>query len=348
MSKVEYSIEILSDKENRLNEIPVKVMIKNLSEEKVKVLNIVPNIPNNVDLEEKVDTFQEESKLKFNDLCQELSMIISNILLISNSEHKENLINTWKKIYQELFKSLPSLYKMILFNQSALRSRLNNLNKQLSRLRYKVNSIDDAKWAYEKWVKDLDDNNPEKKLYEGKLKQLEGLSINIDQKNSNYIALIEPDSFYSRTYVLRFSRKTLSTKVYNLSFDSTYESDDSTQEYRANVSTSINITPKPFFLTVFTALSSILGTILKYCINNLNEDILPYEFFIKLGKLIVTAPGITSLIIAILFFNIYEYTDMGKRLTIKANWRSALTIGILAGLLGERLIDAIKVLVGLS
>jgi hypothetical protein len=345
MANIHYEIETLVTDDNRLNEIPVKVIIKNLSDATIKVLTIVPNIPNNVVLEEKADSFETGFKKEFEDLCIELSFILDNLIVSTSIEYRNNLVLTLKNIYKEVFSAFPLIYKLILFDRLQFNALMNNFNKKLSKLNYKINSIEDARWAYDRWIKDLQNNNPEKNMYEAKLQQLENLSSKIGKINSNYISLIEPKSFYSRTYVLHFNRKTLSTKIYNISFDSTY-SDDS-REFRADVSTSINITPKALSLTIFAAFSSVLGTILKYCMSNLNNQFDPKSFFIELTKNIVI-PGITSIIISVLFFNVFEFTEMGKKLKTGVNWRTALTIGILAGMFGDRLIDAIKVFIGLN
>jgi hypothetical protein len=226
---------------------------------------------------------------------------------------------------------------------------LRGFRAEVSKLKYEINNIEDANWAYENLLEGVDESNPNKKMFKGKLKQLENLTTKIGSNNSNYIASIEPGSFYSRTYVLRFYRRAISTKVYNISFDSIYIDETTNQEFRANVSTAVNITPKPLFLTIFAALMSILGTTLKYCMNNSDKEYPSlFDFFHQLGKIIITSPGITSIIIAILVFNIYEFTEFGKKIKMGINWRAALTIGILAGIFGDRLVEAIKVFIGIN
>lgn len=175
MPNIHYEIETIIGDDNRLNEIPVKVIIKNQSESRIKVKSIVPNIPNSVDLEEKIDAFQEDSKKQTNALCEELTLIANNVLLLSNKEHRINLVNTMKEVYTDFYSSIPNLYKLMFLNQSAFKARISFFNKQLSKLKFQIQNIEDANWAYEKFIKDLDEVNPDKKLYEGKLRQLENL-----------------------------------------------------------------------------------------------------------------------------------------------------------------------------
>jgi hypothetical protein len=347
MPKVNYHIENLST-DNRASEIPIKIVIKNESDQRIKVLSIVPNIPEFVVLEEKKDSFQEDTKKRYEDLCQELTFSINHIFLIRNQNYRQHVVETARGIYKEIIKDLPKLYRLLFFDRLVYWAYFKNIQLKANKMEFKINNYEDAIWAYDRWVKNLTDVDEEKSLYEGKMQQLATLKAEIGNK-SGYISIIESGSFYSRTYVLGFSRKYFNAKAYNLSFDSKYSIETASTaslEYRDNTSTTITIPPKPFFLTIFTALASVLGTTLKYCMNDVHNISTVGKFFYQLGQAIVTGPGITSIIVGVLFFNIYEFTDLGKKINMGVNWRSALLIGILAGLFGDRLIEALKVFIG--
>ncbi len=346
MPEISYEIEKIQLENNRANEVPIKVIITNSTSNKILLATLVPNIQSTVDLEEKIDVFQEDSKAKFEELCQELSFIVDGIFIESSKEHRINLVNTLTQVYKEVYSNLPKMLRMMIFDESTFKRRIKMFNVKLSKLRYKISDLNDANWAYEKWVNILPDENPEKKLYEGKLEQLKKLLKQIGEIETKYLATIEPGSFYSRTYVLTFNRNSLSTKVYPISFDSTYVDENSKQEYRANVSSSIVISPKPLALSLFAALAGIFGVSLKFCMTHINDVVKPIEFFNYLGNSLVTAPGIAAVITSILVFNIYEFTDLGKKINTGVNWRTALTIGIFSGLLSERIVDAMKILIG--
>jgi hypothetical protein len=51
-------------------------------------------------------------------------------------------------------------------------------------------------------------------------------------------------------------------------------------------------------------------------------------------------------VIALIFFNVYEYTSVGKDLGMSVSWRSALLIGALCGLAQDRVLAALKALIG--
>jgi hypothetical protein len=69
-------------------------------------------------------------------------------------------------------------------------------------------------------------------------------------------------------------------------------------------------------------------------------------FYADLRNIFNSSPPWVALILALIFFNIYEFTDLGKRFKMMIGWRSALLIGALCGLLGDRILMALKAFVG--
>jgi hypothetical protein len=343
MPDIIHEIEIINGDDNRLNEVAIKVVLKNISLTKTTLLTLIPDVSDDVEIEEKFDPFQEESEKKFRELCAEMTLIVNNRILITNSEHREQIIEANKKVITSITSNIPLLFRSYIFNKQWFDSQMKQIETEVSKMKFVVSTAKDANWAFDKWIKPLSDDNLDKQLYSGKLFQLSDLQRGDDV--GDYIAFIDPESFYSRIYVLKFKRRLFSTRIYDIGFDYKYITDNSPREYRENISTSLNITPHPFFLTLFAAIFSLLGTLLKFGMENVSisqRDVLK-----KYEEVLITK-GTVSVIIAILFFNIYEFTDIGKKLKIGINWRTALVFGILAGLLGDRLVEALRVLLGLG
>jgi len=210
----------------------------------------------------------------------------------------------------------------------------------LRKFTYAITSISDAKVAFEKWISKLEDNDHNRIIFEGKLRQLEGLSIAEDEHPDD-VAHIEQGSFYYRIYLLNFERRMLTTRTYSVVFDSRYVIDGSPIETRSSVSTSVNITPEPFFLIVFCAAFSLLGAMLRYSMETTDSNI--KDSIVNP----LTKDGIKSVIISLLFFNLFEFTNFGKKLKFRFDWRRALIIGLLSGAFGDRVVEAIKALLRL-
>jgi hypothetical protein len=56
----------------------------------------------------------------------------------------------------------------------------------------------------------------------------------------------------------------------------------------------------------------------------------------------IAAGVLTSL----LFYNIFNSTNVGKRINFRRGWRGALLVGVLAGLLNQRVIAVMVSLLG--
>jgi hypothetical protein len=55
---------------------------------------------------------------------------------------------------------------------------------------------------------------------------------------------------------------------------------------------------------------------------------------------------VAAMITALFFYNVYDSTEVGRKINVGAGWRSALIIGGLSGLVNERIIAALRSLVG--
>lgn len=343
MADIIKEIEILNTDDNRLNEIAIKVVLKNAGISKITLFSIVPAISDDVELEEKNDPFQEESKLHYQGLCQEMTLLIDQVLLVTNEEYRLKIIGIYEKILTNYSNKLSHLYRSFLFNRKLFSKQMLYIQSEHNQMKFVINNMNDAELAFTMWIKPLAETDPQRMLYEGKLYQLRELQK--AGEVGNYISLIDPESFYSKIYVLKFKRRLLSTKIYDIGFDYTYKVDDSDRHNRGNISTSINITPQPLVLSLFAAFFSLFGTIIRKGMEGGSV-----ERFNNLEnyKCAIIGHGLESAIIAVLFFNIYEFTDLGKRLKIGITWRTALVFGVFSGLLGNRLIKALEVFLGFS
>ena len=52
------------------------------------------------------------------------------------------------------------------------------------------------------------------------------------------------------------------------------------------------------------------------------------------------------MITALFFYNVYDSTDVGRKIKVGVGWRSALIIGGLSGLLNDRVVEALRGLLG--
>ena len=108
-------------------------------------------------------------------------------------------------------------------------------------------------------------------------------------------------------------------------------------------------------LTLVAVVSSLLGYVLRFTLSQSTSassatqvsQLTPQAFSLEqLLTLLTSATWIGSAILAFVFFNVYEFTDVGRNFRMGLGWRSALLIGALCGLMGDRILVALKAFLG--
>ncbi|MED1043990.1 hypothetical protein P4T54_05595 [Bacillus mycoides] len=350
MSSVQFKIEVESYN-GRSDQIAVKLIVDNSGGERIKLISLTPNVPFGVQIEERRDTSQESKKEKAIDLCLELTDILDGYLENNYEIIKAGRISLGKERVNEIFKvkSFFSVYAS-LFKQTLLSQELRAINRKLTSIKFTVQNLADAEWAYDKWFANLSDDIIEKGLYEGKLQQLKNLENQMSEIESNVLALIEPASSYTRSYVIKFKRRLFSQKIFNITIDGLYADENSSSQYRGTVSEPVTISPSSLALTFLAIISSILGAILKYNLEHSNGSDSISKYLMDLFTNLTTSYGLSSAIVAIVFFNIYEHInfgDFGKKINQSPNWQVALLIGALSGLMGDKIVKALNIFIGI-
>ena len=174
------------------------------------------------------------------------------------------------------------------------------------------------------------------------------------------IAVIEPDSYFTRSYTVTYPRRIFDPMKYTFDVDAEYsfevdpvktqpKSDGSNTGYQGvehhvgGASAIALISPLPLVLSLFALGSSIIGAYLNSLISfNKQGELIPGKLTINT---LVTAPIIAAPLIAFIFYNVYEYTDIGKKIQVGVGWRGAVLIGAMCGLFEERILKAMSVFI---
>ncbi|PFK30588.1 hypothetical protein COJ18_27605 [Bacillus cereus] len=350
MSLVQFNIET-EPYNSRSNQIALKLVINNNSEEKINLISLTPNVPMGVEIEERRESFQESTKEKIMDLCSQLTQILNYHIFIKYEDVKKEIIAANKELMDEVLsspKQAMNVY-LTLMKPSMISQERKRIHSRLDAARFKIQNLEDAKWAYDKWFSNLDNDSIEKNMYEGKLEQLKNLEGKMNENESNTLAVIEPKSSYTRSYVIKFKRRLFSQKIFNITIDGLYTEDNLSGQYRGTVSEPVTISPQSFALTFLAVFASILGSILKYNLEN-TQNYYFSEYTDGLFRHLITGNGISSAIVAMIFFNIYEHINFGdfsKSINKSPNWQVALLIGILSGLMADKIVKALNIFIGI-
>jgi hypothetical protein len=201
-------------------------------------------------------------------------------------------------------------------------------------------------------------SNELSRLYQIKLDELREINGKKGDNNDTIVTL-EPGSVFTRIYVLDCERRKLYPVRYNLTVECEFREEGRNEISRCARHIAISITPMAYVLTFLAMVFAILGVALEASAAS-NADLTasdPNQFWFKILPERIFGPnGLAAVISAIIFFNIYELTEFGRRARPSVDleragisWRSALIIGSLCGLLNAKILAVLQgTIVGLG
>lgn len=105
-----------------------------------------------------------------------------------------------------------------------------------------------------------------------------------------------------------------------------------------NISLEFRVTPRSWSVSLAAVAFALLGLSIRMFLIADGSDVKPGTLLDRFGK-----QGLTAMGLAFVIFNIFEFTDLRKKVTFGINWRSAMIIGLLCGLASKQLFEVLKV-----
>lgn len=337
MSELNFKLEE-QQIEARSNQIVYKLIIENKTSNSVKITRLEAKVPIGAALLKVTDTSSTEASNQRNNLMKELNLLLDRFLILVNKDYAQAVLEQNKKIIEEIY-SAQGFLKIVFKAITNVKYLEDFTKRQLAPLKYEISCLSDANTAYDKWIKDCTDYETIKKIFSAKVQQLEKIESLMNEEEKQALTIIPNESSFTQTYVIKFNRPWFEPRKYQFSVETNYQIGNS-QKQNYLISTNVQISPYPLCLSLISIISALMGVFVNLAvICSSNKDLL--NKFFDCPRIYV-AP-----IIAVVFFNIYEQTAIGKNMKIPLSWRSAMLIGTLCGLSQDRIIASIKALVGL-
>jgi hypothetical protein len=203
-----------------------------------------------------------------------------------------------------------------------------------------ISSGSDARTAFVKWMEKTNEHEEIITLFGLKTEQLEHIEATMDESDRSSLTTIEAGSFFTATYVLKFDRRLLESRKFQVCFSANYLNPGDSSPQSNSTATNVLISPYPIVLSIVAIIAALLGTLLRASLGDQTSPLHEISGLTKSGKLLVGP------VLALIFFNVYEYTSLGKSIRMAVSWRSALLIGALCGLAQENVLAALKALIG--
>jgi hypothetical protein len=323
--------------DDRSNTFNIDVQIKNGSNERVAI-NLIK--------------FRKADAIKVSDVSDSTSTSV-------RAQHATLVANTAKLVQDQITRLLPGFARSY---AEALIKEINELTKSPSRV---------LRW-YRDLAQSLWKNNTEKMRIEGEhvrvnirnaadvkqalallplssnddvvtkliqynVKLLEDFEAEINKKDLSLVPQIYPGGELNRTYVVTCPRRWFDVASYSVDFEVQYALlGDEANVRSVTKGASIAVSANPVTLSIVAVVASFLGSMIKLTpLDKSGIATLPKEFSSYPGTFIVGA------VVALIFFNVYEYTSYRDKVRPTVSWRTALFLGVISALLADRLIAAL-------
>lgn len=321
----------------RSDQIAYKLTVSNPNTESIRLLSIIPKVPVGASVLQITDSSLAQANTQKAKLIDELNRLLKQYLWVTSAAFRSEWIEQQKVLYKETF-SILGIIRIYL--QFFLGNLENRMKREFDSFAFTVSSAADARSAYEKWMMSSPDNHDAiRTLFDEKTKQLERIEGRMDESERPGLTSISPGGYFTATYVMKFKRMAFEPRKYQVGFEAAYSQSDSSAQSNS-VATTVQISPYPLSLSVVAVLSAFLGILVRLSVNDNSTP------FLEMQKLALTGQLLVGPIVALIFFNVYEYTSVGKEVGMSVSWRSALLIGALSGLAHDRILSALKALIG--
>jgi hypothetical protein len=358
MSNINVILEEI-ESDIRSNQATFKLTATDNSDAPIRLLSIEPRLPLTASLIDITDRSLAQSKSQQLELISSLNLITEKFIWNSTSSFRETWISLQTEAVGRVFPKGSTRFLInpmghmaeLFYNRQHFEDRF---RREMQSISYKIYSIDDARVVFAKFINngayyktdtEKATNQPILSLYSAKLEQLEAVESRMEYADRRGLLSLDPLSSYSSTYVVSFQRGFLEPSRYQIAFDLIYDrigpSGDTPEHSIASTSSYIRISPSATALSIVSMLGAYLGVLLKKPSFSEADSLGVIHRSFELSQSILS-----SSIIALVFFNVYEHTNLSRRLDMPISWRSALLIGVLCGLSHERIIASIQSLIG--
>jgi hypothetical protein len=322
--------------DRRSNEIAYRFKIENHGSKAINLLSITPRFAQGVEVVQVKSPTVAAAKALHQQLCYELTVMLANHLLLLSQAYRDRVkqaaLDSWQETVKDVKNPLALYFRMFTDTE---KKRIEKRMRTLGALRFRINSVKDGEVALHQFVDKLNDDAVFKEIFAAKLGQLDTAEQE-ETGTAGILARIEGDSFFAETYVLRYRRRLMEPSKYSISIEGSYSEDGNPAEIRGAVTAVVVVPPNPLLLTIIALLAALLGVALKVA------AISAPGLWPALRLAYTGPPALTAVILSVALFNVYEFTDWGKKITMAVSWRSALLVGLLCGFLGDRALSAIK------
>jgi hypothetical protein len=337
---------LIVENDARSKQFACKIVLTNYLPRTVDILAINYRFGRGVAIQKNDDESIIDSRDDYDKQRNDVRGIVNAIYVNANKEFRDEYIKNSLKAFEEQLslRKMSHLYLYLVTGRLSLFRK--SMQRAYGRYEFPITNSGEATDA----LTNVKNKNaaPEglMELLEAKIRRM----VAIESRDENflrpeYVTQLAPAESYERVYVIKATRSFASIASYSIGFDVKLGwSEEQLNEEKPRAveriisrTTSFNVTPSPLTLSIFAIVFSIVGVLLASLPSFTGEY---YQLFeLKFIKQYFVAGAL-----AIILYNSLEMTEFGDKIK-SISWRSAMFVGVLCGLLSERMLQAITAFV---
>jgi hypothetical protein len=365
----------------RSSQFQCVVRVENGGPGRLHIRSLRPLNPLGVEVQQVIDASRSNQRLELDRVYADLSRLLLEYQMKEIEEHRKAVIAAMLAAAREAARALGKMYFLNVFFVFWLKRYINSAQSIVATIKawtLSVRHSDQGRTYYKQFLEPNKDKIGDLvMIFEAKLHDATHLEDELKEgSDSEYVADVEPGATYTRTYVYNCDRRLLNPKTYTFSFDCGYQVSiggaapaeiEGSAACHCGASITATISPKPLILNLFAVVSAVLGALLKLELDAvkarsaasvskgaISPDITPHPIdfgswgwgFLSFFQSSHWSQILAAMLTALFFFNIYDSTEVGKKINVGTGWRSALLIGGLSGLMNEKVVAALQALIG--
>jgi hypothetical protein len=357
--KLSLEIEI-AENDLRARQFACHLRLENETDGAVNLLAINYRLGAGVTMEKTENTSLVDLKLEYDQLKADIRYLFKSLYITSSKTYREeyvkNYLETLRNQYQ--YKNLFMVYVYLVTGR--LRSFARQAAQAIQRMDFPITSAETAQSI----LSGLENTQQQdfsiiKELALAKIDRMKAIeAIDPNFLKPQYLTQILSGETFEQVFILKARRQLSSIATYTAAFEVKLSSDASSGgrpvERILSRSASFNVTPSPITLSAFAAVFAFLGTVLNdiglatsakqlpHIASSVEPGLQAISNFISLEFL---QNCVVAVILSVVLYNSFELTEFKDRVKI-ISWRSAMFIGLLCGLLSDRMLKAITSFVG--
>jgi hypothetical protein len=347
MPKVDVNFEEQAA-EFREREVSLKLIIKNSGASPIEIRAISPRLPERAILVETKDFSLLAPKTMHTALCSQLTHLANDVLQITDEKFRARLVEIQRQSLQKILSDVSGFFGIFkLYLQMFTGGWARRFEEQKAReaaVLLAIENSEDAERAFERLIGPSKADDALKETFvlkTAKLRAVEkelGQGIDVEEAP---VATVEPDSSLTVTYVIRFPRNWLNPSQFSVSIETVFQEPGESARHNRVATKLVDISPSPIALTLVAMISAMLGLALKHLVPQATSG-----SALLIANILPSSELVGAVILALVFFNLFEFTDLLKNVRMRLGWRSALLVGVFCGLGSDRIFNALQALLG--